>query len=99
MRRKTLRPAVVPALLKQAEHGQKVCNVLACFTLPLRLRCRSVPPNSLHVKIVYHAKHGVLLEGRSGVGDEGAGNDLRAIAKKITWWQASLRTPVNPRSN
>jgi len=29
------------------------------------------------------------IEGRHGAGDEDTGSDLRAMAKKITWWQAA----------
>ena len=36
-----------------------------------------------------HAEHGVLSEGRRGAGDEGTGSDFRAMAKRITWWQAA----------
>src|SRR5260370_40900508 len=45
-----------------------------------------------------HAKHVLLPEGRSGAGDESTGSDfLRAMAKRITWWQAAEIIGISDR--
>ena len=46
------------------------------------------------VRVRDHVKHGLLLEGRHGAGDMERAMKiqeviLRAMAKKITWWQAA----------
>jgi transposase len=44
-----------------------------------------------------HAKHGILLEGRSGASDESARRDVAGHAKKITWWQAAEILGISDR--
>ena len=45
-----------------------------------------------------HAGHGRLSEGRGGAGDEVQEAILRAMAKKITWWQAAEIIGISDRS-
>ena len=43
----------------------------------------------LAARIRDRTKHGILLKGRDGAGDESTGRDLQAMARAITWWQAA----------
>ena len=46
----------------------------------------------------FHAsEHGKLSEGRSGAGEKVQEVILRAMAKKITWWQAAEITGISDR--
>src|SRR5260370_25933829 len=45
-----------------------------------------------------NAKHVLVHEGSSGAGDESPGSDfLRAMAKRITWWQAAEIIGISDR--
>src|SRR6266403_1251719 len=44
-----------------------------------------------------HGRHDLLHAGRDGADDEGTGSDFRAMAKKITWWQAAEIIGISDR--
>ena len=48
-------------------------------------------------KVGDHVKHGFLLKGRDGAGNESTGSDLAGHAKKITWWQAAEIIGISDR--
>ena len=49
------------------------------------------------VRVGDHAEHGALPEGRDGAGMKVQEVILRAIAKKITWWQAAEIIGISDR--
>ena len=49
------------------------------------------------VRVGDHAKHGFLLEGRDGAGDESTGSDLTGDSKTDTWWQAAEIIGISER--
>src|SRR5438445_4735885 len=51
----------------------------------------------LAVRVREHGRHVLLPEGRDGAGDESTGSDLRAMARKITWWQAAEIIGISDR--
>ena len=44
-----------------------------------------------------HAKHGVLLEGRGGAGDEGTGSYTAGDSEEDHWWQAAEIIGISDR--
>src|SRR5271155_5076515 len=49
------------------------------------------------VKVGDHAQHDLLPEDREGAGDESREVILRALAKRITWWQAAEMIGIGDR--
>src|ERR1700688_2964104 len=49
------------------------------------------------VRVGDHGKHGDLLEGRDGAGNESTGSDFAGAGEEVTWWQAAEIIGISDR--